>query len=244
MQLALKPWLAGLFFFAIGSLLLVANGAVQLAAYAGHPYVFGLGPLLSVTSKHSVVDLYLSTLLLVCAALVGFVVYLKDRAREPSGYWAGLVILLLFLAVDTGLRLHDVITVPLRLALHATGLLYATWILPYGLALLAVGIVYLPFARTLPVRTRLVFVFAALCYMTGMMATEALAGQELMRNGDRWSSLYAGYATGGAALRLAGLCIFVSAVLAYLPTAFTDLTIRIGTSRSVTARTEGQRASG
>ena len=100
--------------------------------------------------------------------LLGFI-YLVKRQRQEAFiyYWLGLAIAFFYLAFDEWFGFHERLIRPLRTILDTSGPLRNPWVIPYGLALILLGILYLRFLLALPPRTRRWMILAALIYLGG-----------------------------------------------------------------------------
>lgn len=211
--------------------LTVLNLVVQVAHIWGHDTLFGFGPLFAYTDPRALVHLWIALLLFACAGIVGLLTYLRDQRGLASSYWAGLIVLFVFLGIDEGVALHDVLTLPVRAAFSHVDLLHTGWVLPYGLLLAVVGVAYLPFLWTLTLRTATWLTLAALLYFAGMIVCTALAGRELLYHGDQWSFAYAAFVTLAEAFKQAGIAALVYGLLDYIAREFPELRLGLATRR-------------
>ena len=238
-KLTLRPGKVAAWLLLVAAALTVVNLCVQALHIWGHDTVFGFGPLLAFGGPRALVHLWMALLLFNCAALVGVLTYLRDRRGLASGYWAGLIVLFVFLGIDEGIALHDVLTLPVRAAFSHVDLLHAGWVLPYGIVLALVALAYLPFLWTLTLRSATWLALAAALYYVGLIGCGALAGRALLAAGDRWSFAYALYITLGEFLKLAGLATLIYALLDYVARAFPGLQIGIA-ERTAIAQTPSE----
>lgn len=114
----------------------------------------------------------------------------EGRARRP---WVLMALITFFLGVDEGSQIHErFMIVTLRLLgggevkVGEMGWLFNAWIVPYGIAALALLALLVPWFLRLPSRTRNGFLLAGVIYIGGAVIMEALSGkmaEQLLVNG-------------------------------------------------------------
>ena len=93
---------------------------------------------------------YSACSLVLCALLLGYIARAKRTVQLPSRHWWILAIIFVFLGLDEYVKIHERLTIPLRQALHASGVLYYAWIIPYGLLTLTLCASYGAFSVATP----------------------------------------------------------------------------------------------
>jgi hypothetical protein len=134
-------------------------------------YYFGYSriALFDLDREQNVPTLYSSATLLLSAGLLAMIAIARKRQKKgDSLYWVGLAIIFLFLSVDETAGLHERLIKPLRSGLHTSGILFYAWVIPYGIFLIAMVLVYLRFLFSLAVRFRYLIVFAGILYVAGL----------------------------------------------------------------------------
>jgi hypothetical protein len=79
-----------------------------------------------------------------------------------------------FLSLDEMLMFHDRLSAPLR-ALGASGAFFFAWVIPYGIAVVLLGLMYLRFFLSLTPRTRIMMFVAAGCFLGGSIGLEMIS---------------------------------------------------------------------
>lgn len=131
-------------------------------------------------------------------------------AHERRG-WTLVAAVFLVMSIDEAAVLHEMLIVPMQAAFELRGLLYYGWMIPAGLAALAVAGYLLPFVWRLPPDVRGRLVLAGAVYLGGALGVEAVTGAiEEARGRDL---LYHLLAVLEESLELAGVLIAVSALL-------------------------------
>jgi len=184
--------------------------------------------LFNLDREGNIPTLYSSVATLLCAGLLAIIA--TARKRQEKGeylYWAGLAIVFLFLAIDDGAAIHENIIGPLRNALHTSGVLFYAWVIPYGIFVVVVGVVYLRFLLSLPVRIRYLIIFAGILYVGGALGLELIGGYWVELHGVE-NVTYELMTTCEQSLQMAGILLFIYALMSYIPSELKDLTFCIG----------------
>ena len=199
--------------------------------YFDQPKLFGLVPLFNFDSENNVPSLFSAALFLFCAALLVIIGSAqRQRGAKFALHWILLGGLFVFLGIDEATFLHERLTVPVRNALDLSGFLYFGWVVPYVVFCVVLGVVYISFWLSLPLRTKLNFVVAAGLFLSGAIGFELLGAREF-EAGRAGALLYAVYYTGEEFLEFSGLVAFVYALLTYVGEGLRDL--RLGVTQSV-----------
>lgn len=229
-QITLNPTAIARALGAIAFLLVLASVAGQLSAHlTGHDYVFGLVPLFNIDGERNFPTGFSTLLLLLAAALLAVIMVLeRGRGRGGSGYWAVLSAGFLFMAADEAWSFHEKLIRPVRSLLgdQDLGMLYHAWVVP-GMALVAVlGLVFLRFWLRLPAKTRFAFLFAAVLYLGGAIGVE-LVGGRYSETLEAHDLTYAMIVTLEESLEMAGVIVFIHALLGYIALGYHEVRFRL-----------------
>jgi hypothetical protein len=178
------------------------------------------------------VPTFFSAFNLVTSALLLAVVASQSRAERYSAHWRWLAVLFAFLAVDEDASLHEMLIGPVRELLPVSGPLFFAWIVPYGLAVLAIGLLYLPFVRSLPARTRVLFIAAGSLYLAGALGIESVGGWYFSRNGETEDLRYSLLVAAEEFAEMSGIILFIYALLDYLRQRLSGEPLRIFLARN------------
>ena len=96
------------------------------------------------------------------------------------------------------------------------GMLTFSWIIPYSFLLLILFVIYYRFLANLPARTRLLFILAAIVFITGALGLEMLGGQHVSVYGFGSKEFELVYVTIEESLEMAGLTILIYALCSYI----------------------------
>lgn len=199
-------------------LVLVSTGGQLTAYWTGHSDVYGLVHLFNVNAEQNI-PTFFSTFLLLFAALLLAVITLLERNRRAShvSYWAILSFGFLLMAVDEFVCLHERLVDPMRKLLGGgyLGVFYFAWVIP-GIALVfLLALFFLRFLLRLPVKARLTFLLAGTIYIGGAIGFELIGGCYVESHG-RQNLTYLVMTTVEESLEMAGVAIFIWALLAYI----------------------------
>jgi hypothetical protein len=232
MELHLDPARIGLSLLAVAILLIVAHVAGAVSSHVfHHDYVFGLVATFDLNVENNV-PTFFSAFNLVTSALLLAVVASQSRAERYSAHWRWLAVLFAFLAVDEDASLHEMLIGPVRELLPVSGPLFFAWIVPYGLAVLAIGLLYLPFVRSLPARTRVLFIAAGSLYLAGALGIESVGGWYFSRNGETEDLRYSLLVAAEEFAEMSGIILFIYALLDYLRQRLSGEPLRIFLARN------------
>jgi uncharacterized membrane protein len=99
---------------------------------------------------------------------------LKDK--KQSKYWLILGIIFLLMAYDEASQMHERLNHITRDLLPESSMdfLYFAWVIPYAIVVILIGIYFLRFLKSLPSRTRNLFIAAGAIFVTGALGFEML----------------------------------------------------------------------
>ena len=212
-------------------LLVIAHITGAISSYVfHHEEVFGLIDTFDMNVENNVPTFFSTFNLVACATLLSIIAIQSSIARNAR-YWKWLAIIFLFLAVDEDASLHELLIEPVRDNLHVTGALYFAWVIPYGLALLVVGLLYLRFVWSLPVRTRRLFLAAGSIYLAGAIGFELVGWWYFSTHGEIEDLSYALFVAAEEFLEMSGVILFIYALLGFLRDQLAGEPLRISISR-------------
>jgi hypothetical protein len=166
------------------------------------------------------------SILLVAAMLLAVIASAHRRQGGGSGLWWLLSLIFVLLSLDEIAQLHELSIRPLRDHFHTAGLLYYPWILPAGLCAATVAVGYSRFLIALPRRTCRLFVTSGVVYVLGALVVEALSADQASLHGEH-TPIYHAIITVEELLEMAGVVLFIYALLDYMGRQFSRITVRI-----------------
>ena len=214
----------------IACMLIAASIAGQIMKYVfGHPSVYGLVSLFNVSQEQNIPTLFSVLLLITCSILLSLTLYLQHKQKAGLNmYWATLAIGFAFMAIDEFTELHENIGLLFKplIGSYSHGFLYYSWVMPATALMIFLAVFYSSFLFKLPKTTRINFIIAAATYLTGLIGIEMLGGNyhELHGAGN---FIYSLITTLEESLEMLGLILFIRALLDYLSTQFSEISIHL-----------------
>lgn len=197
--------------------------AVELVHYLLPSRQTVLVPLLSLSIEGNFPTWYATSLLLCCGLLLLLVA--AGARASGAGFqrrWWFLGATFVYMSLDEAIELHE--NLGRLLDLH--GVLFFSWVVPAGIAVLLMGLWYLPFLWRLPAATRWRFVLAGVLYVGGALLLELPLGHWAERHGHD-NLTYALLDWVEESLELAGATLFALSLLRYLREQFSDLRLSL-----------------
>ncbi|MCU0541620.1 MAG: hypothetical protein MUE44_05445 [Oscillatoriaceae cyanobacterium Prado104] len=209
----------------------------QMAVYLLPDYPFRdfLARAFSLDAEQNVPTVYSVLTLLFSSILLGAIAHAKNLDSSRYGHhWRILSFIFLYLSVDEGGQLHELLVYPTQKLLNATGFLYFSWVIPFGLMVAIFLASYTKFLFHLPVATRNLFVAASVLYIGGALGMEMLGGNEAYQVG-RHTIAYLIMATFEESCEMLGIIVFIHALMCYIKTHLGGLNwdISLGTNRQL-----------
>lgn len=173
---------------------------------------------------------YSASLLLLCASLLAIIAGAhRQRDTVNDIRWLILAVVFLLLSLDETAQLHELAIAPLRERFHPTGFLYFAWIVPAGICAGLFALAYLGFLARLPAQTARLMVLAGALYVGGAIGLESLSGEQASLHGEHTIAYHA-ITTVEELLEMAGLVVFIYALLDYIGRQFPALHVRVSVS--------------
>ena len=229
----------------VAFLLVLASIGVKFSEYKlGHDRLYGLVPLFYVSAEQSVPTLFSVLILFSAAFLLTVIAVLKKKEEDPDlSKWAILAFGFLFMTVDEACSIHEKLVMPVRKLLGGghLGIFHFAWVIP-GIALVFVlSVFFLRFLLRLPAKTRLTFMVAATLYIGGAVGFELIGGWYVESYGNR-NLTNSMLATIEESLEMAGVIVFIYALLKYIADNYKEVRFRIddfeGSSPSMASETQ------
>ena len=166
---------------------------------------------------------YTSINLFTCGLLLAYITYLQKQEYGHRGKrWVTLAVIFVALSVDAIATIHDnTIEKPLVELLQPSGVLHFPWVILGWLFVFIVAIVYRTFILDLDRYIRYLFILAAVIYLGGALVLEMLSAY-LMDYYVNKVLLRGAVATIQEFAEMAGLAIFIYALLIYIPVQFSS----------------------
>jgi hypothetical protein len=161
-------------------LLVIAHlGYLFMRYRLGYEQLMGFGPLVDFWVENNLPNFY-SSMTMLFAALLLYVISCSERGSggQYTLHWLGMAVVFAFLAADEMVQIHELTVRPVRALLGTSGVFYFAWVIPYGVAVIVLGIIYLRFFLKLPARTRTLMMISAVIYVGSAVGLEMFSSFE------------------------------------------------------------------
>lgn len=153
---------------------------------------------------------------------------LAERTRWTR-YWLALSGIFLYLSLDEAAAIHEELSHPIREFIGSPSILHKrTWILAGVLVVIVFVVVYVPFMRALPRRTRTLLVTAGALYVIGAVGFEFLGTVAKDQLGGKASVGYLFVTLFEEGAEMFGAVLFLFTVLSHAAGRDRDLRIALG----------------
>ena len=214
----------------VAQLLLVFFVGFTLAHIAGqlaeiHPSRnFGLF-LFDLSGKQSIPRFFSTVMLLLCSGLLLTIAVAKKRDNTPGFlYWLGLAFIFLLLSITKNTAIHENLAVSIRSVLNMSKIQFYAW--AYGMVSVIFLVVYLRFLLGLPRRTMFLFAIGGAVFIGGAFGLDLVVAY-LGKSFDHQTLAYIGLSTLEEVLEMAGIIVFVYALLSYMSSELKWIRVRI-----------------
>jgi hypothetical protein len=206
---------------AIITILVIASTAGQISRYVlGHGRLFGLVRLFYLDGEQSIPAYYSSLQLLAAAAILGWISRAKRRSGDAfAGHWMFLALGFAFLSIDENCSIHEMLSLENALHVKSTGFTFFAWVIPAGIGVVTLALLFLRFLLHLPAPVRNSFLLGAALYLGGAVGVEMFGGRYAERHG--FENLgYVAHVTLEEILEMVGIALFIRSLLRYAETTY------------------------
>ena len=203
----------------IAGVLLLLSIAGQCAKFfLGKRHLFGLIEEFNVDKENNIPTYFATVLLLMSSSLLALIASVKASAGDCfARHWIVLATIFLFLSIDEASSLHERLMSPVRDLLGVGGWLRFAWVIPGMLFVGVFALSYLKFLFHIPRRPRIFFTLAGCLYVSGAIGLEMIGGHHAAFYRVN-SFTYGVITTIEEGLEMAGIIVFIYALLVYLST--------------------------
>ncbi len=231
MNIEIVPKRVACTLMSIIGLLMIANFMAMIFLVAlGYGTAKGFVPMFLLNREWNIPTLYSATALLLSSGILFIIYRASKKATAPALPWIILSLIFFGLSLDETVMIHEVVNEMIGAHYRPDGLLHYIWVIPYSIAACLLGILYIPFLRQLPGKTRYLFIAAGTIFVGGAVGMETLtAWVEGAYNGmDNYP--YIILFSIEEFMEMSGIVIFIYALLDYIRTQFPDFSLRVKTS--------------
>lgn len=232
-QISVNPKLFTRLLIIILAVLFLANCSVKLLVYfSGHKSIYGLVQLFDFDQEANI-PTWFSTILLIIAGFNLSIIYLMERKRKSGQIlqWAILAVGFIYMSLDEASSVHEQLT-PIVMKLTGVanrGIFFFSWVIIGSLIVLMLIPFFLKFLFRLPARIRYAFLISGVIYVSGALGMELLGGRYAELHGQE-NLVYYTFTTIEETLEMAGLIIFISALMRYIYDNFKEVRFMFGES--------------
>ncbi|HJU65674.1 MAG TPA: hypothetical protein VJ596_08350 [Gemmatimonadaceae bacterium] len=183
--------------------------------YFGHDNLLGFIPLFNVDVEANVPTWYSASALLLAALLLGIIWRAQTaRGERFSRHWGALALVFVYLSADEGGHIHEVISTPARFDEFMAAYGQLTWLIPNGLGLLALCLIYRRFVFALPKDVLRPAFASAVVFVAGAVGTELIGWLYRQSNPSGLTSELITLAE--ESLEMFGVALFIYALLVFI----------------------------
>lgn len=202
--------------FAILLVVLSYSGQLAVRAFDWHPER-DIVQFFNLDRERNLPTTFQTLLFLGSAITLAGIAIMKRLDRDRwTRHWTLLALLFLLLAWDEIAEIHERFIEPMRRAFDLQGIFFFGWIVPAMLFVLVVGVAYLRFVLALEPTLRARVITAGVIFLSGALFMEGIGGWYYERIDQATDMIYVTMATVEETLEMAGLILFLYALLQYL----------------------------
>ncbi len=164
---------------------------------------------------------YFSALLLLGNAFLLSLIAFGKKQQEGNNdwHWIGMALVFCLLSFDEMIKIHEHLTIPTENLLETSGYFRYAWLVPYGILIFILGLVYIKFLLKLPKRILWLFTLAAVLFISGAFVLEAISAKHDENYGQENLGYYLMY-TFEELMEMSGSIVFFYALLSYISLTF------------------------
>lgn len=169
----------------------------------------------SVNRELTIPTWFSATLLLIATVLFALIAAAKRTSQDRyTLYWIGLAAIFLYLTIDEGAAIHEIVADITQASLNPTGFLTFGWQIIAAPLVLIFGLLYLRFLFHLPPRIRNLFILAGILYVGGALVVEAVSANQWYLGGGV-TLQYLAIGTVEEFCEMLGVVVLIYALLSY-----------------------------
>lgn len=183
--------------------------------------------LFSLNLERNIPTWYAASTLLFCSILLAGIAYVTKMVEGPHvRRWWALSIIFLCLSIDEAVVIHEMGSKLVNLFISTGGFLLYSWVILGAVFVFTILLLYIRFLADLPKTARLQFLIAGVVYVAGALVVESISAYFA----DSYGPESIGYHiifTIEEFFEMAGVIIFIYALLSYLNSIYKGVQIRL-----------------
>jgi hypothetical protein len=193
----------------------------------GHRRLMGLVGTFNMNFENNI-PTFFSAFLLLAGSMLNLLASRRPGVTpQDARYWRWLALIFLLLALDEDAALHELWIEPLHALFPLGGPLYFAWVIPYGIGLVVIALLYLRFVLRLPAPTGQLVLLAGTLYVTGAFGLELVGGWYLSRHDESVDYTYSLLIAVEESLEMCGSILLIHALLDYIRSGLVDAPVRL-----------------
>ena len=218
------------------AVLVALHLVVMVAKFGfGHDHLMGMARVFDLNEESNVPTWYSGVALLLCSASLALVAAVKRRTHDRFlAHWGVLALIFAYMSLDEVSRFHEhwgaFLEVPFAWARRvevAGGIFRNLWVVPAAIVVAIIGLAYLRFLWSLPVRTRVQFILAGVLFVWASVGME-MVGAHYTSIGGRQLVGFAVLVTIEEVLEMGSIVFFLHAVLEYIAQSLGSIRLLVG----------------
>jgi hypothetical protein len=193
----------------------------------GHNILKELFRLFDVSGERNIPTFFSVLLMIFASLLLAGIATLRFKNESRDRFkWIALSLAFMYMAFDEAFQVHEMLTAPTRSLVNSgRGIFFYAWVIP-GIAVVVIFALYLlTFWLRLPRKPRFTFFLAAALYLGGAIGVEIIGGVYADLYGTKNLAYHMISAT-EESLEMAGLIVFIYALLIYIADTFVEVRFR------------------
>lgn len=171
--------------------------------------------LFSVNLEESIPTWFATMILFVASILLWLIAFNKRREGDSHTlYWIGLAAIFMYLSMDEGAVIHEIVAEPLQQEFNTTGFFYFGWQLVSIPLVVIFVLLYVRFLLALPRKFSALFVLSGAIYVGGAIVVEGISASRWYSEGQDMT--YLAIATVEEFFEMLGVVVFIYSLLTYM----------------------------
>lgn len=173
-----------------------------------------------------------SLILLMASFVLAIIAYLKNKQGDKyRTEWIILAVGFLFMSFDELMSVHERMIEPMRELLKSEhlGIFYFAWVIPMGILVLLLGVLFFRFWWNLSLKTKIWFTAAAVVYLGGAVGFELIESKHCEIYGKD-NLTYFILTTVEESLEMTGIVFFIWSLLKYATENFGEVKLELNDS--------------
>lgn len=193
----------------------------------GHDSVYGLIDLFDLDHEQNLTT-YFSTINLLTASALLFIIanYKKVNNQIFTKNWYALSGIFLYLSVDEGAKLHELLMRPTEYVLGCRNVFFFAWLVPGIIAMIIFALLFIKFFLHLPKKYKILFFSSAAIFVGGAMGMEMIDGHYASIYGGE-NVVYELLTSVEEGMEVAGIILFIYTLLSYIKEHIKDIKLTL-----------------